>query len=233
MAVSAPNAVAPRTERQILADALLALLRARPVVLAWDQCNPAMAVLGLNAADLSEARARVGFPVHATPPGGTPDVTDVPAPAAPTDDHRPVVSVDGPPPPVRVGEAAYRQTEPHPPTRTRPATTARPTRAGELRCSRCREWKAMEAFRLRTDRIGSGTRRSACDECFSRDNRSRYVNLTARAELNAIGITLSIEEGDEVARLRCRKCGQALGTDDVEAEPTEFAHVICPPLLAS
>lgn len=218
------------TATEVLADGLLRLLRAQPVILGWDKAAAAMAVLGLSREDLSEARERGGdFVRHDTPDIDGHDFERATRPE-PTE---PVAVPDPADVTIMPGRTRRTAGKPVAVTRTmlhRPATRTRPVSdTGQLQCTRCRLWKDPGEFRLRTDRIGSGTRRSACDECFNRDNRERYVSLRAKAQLNAVGITLEILEGDEAAQLICVRCQEPLGLDDVETtQDVELAHVRCP-----
>lgn len=243
------------TAVEILSDGLLRLLRAKPTILPWDQVEPAMVVLGLTRDDLAEARARGGeFITHAVPPGqlaeddvvppshatggdpgGQPDDDVAPPDPAMTSGQPEDEPEDEPERPPGPAIVATRRAAGHPATTTRKMNHQAGTRArksneaGQLLCSRCGVFLDPDCFRLRTDRIGSGQRRSACDPCLSDASRSRYVTIETRGTLREIGITLAIQEGDDAARLLCVDCGQPLGVDDVRTRgEVALVHVVCP-----
>lgn len=172
------------------ADALLILLNARFVD--PEKAPGAMRVLGLSKGDMSEARRRVGALVSVPP--------------APVVMHsHPTYSWDDEKP------APLRQP-------TKAPTNARPIHEGQLRCSKCQKWKDEDEFSLRTDRIGSGTRRSACKSCHRLAGKERYLNVRAQEALTAIGVEFVVEEGDSSAKFICRSCGKPI-------EPGEDATV--------
>lgn len=201
--------------REHRADALLILGRAKLLVVGAFEAG--MAELGIDKGDMSAARARSDGRMTRAP---APTFTD------------PLTT-----------DRAWRSTEPHTRSPAEPKVYAphgrrgqRPTRSrpvgedGKLRCVRCGLDKIPEEFRLRSDRLGSGTRRSACDDCTARDQRARYLSVRTRADLNAVGLTFSVEDGDDVAGLTCLRCGNAITSgDDVTAGPVEVSHAgVCP-----
>jgi hypothetical protein len=181
------------------ADALLILLNARFVD--PSQTPGAMRVLGLDKSDMADARRRVGGMVAASP-----------APA----------------PPPAPSEPSYWDANPAPFRRpNKSPTTARPIHEGQLRCSQCQKWKDEEEFSLRTDRLGSGTRRSACKDCHRLAGRKRYLNVQAKASLSTLGVEFVVEEGDTSARFICAKCGQPIEPNDDATVVGEVEHSWC------
>ena len=195
-------------DEDVLPDALLAVLRAK--LLPWEAGDAAMAALGLNKGIMAEARARADRAEAMFEYGSD---TKRAAEPRPQGDRIPNVRT----PTYQRKAPAYRQ-----PTRQRPVSDD-----GDLCCSVCGKWKPAEEFMLRTDRIGSGTRRSACTPCHNERNKSRYLNVTAVAALNAVGLTFTVSEGDDAASLSCVLCGARLevGDDVTTAENVGVMHM--------
>lgn len=185
----------------IRADTLLALLTSRFVD--WSHCNGAMRVLGLTTADMSAAKKRLTFERI-----GVPVPVPVPEPEEPAPFRRPASK------PFKA------------PTVTRPVRIP-DGEAPQLRCSQCKEWKPAEAFSPRTDRPGSGTRRSACRDCHRLTGRRRYLNLEALDALGTVGLEFVVEAEDP-ARLVCAKCKRPIKPGEDASVAGEVGHVECP-----
>lgn len=190
------------TATDIRADTLLLLLNARFVN--PDRSLGAMRVLGLVGADMSAARRRVGLSV-AVPPVPVED-----EPAEPETITRRSTYVA--PPKARLSKAP---------------TNSRPVNEGKLRCSKCQEWKPEDQFGLRTDRLGSGTRRSACRDCHRKDGRQRYLNVKALDSLTLLGLDFVVEEGDSSAKFVCGRCGKPIEPGDDATLIGAVEHSTC------
>jgi hypothetical protein len=189
-----------------LPDALLAVMRAR--LLPWRHGEAVMGRLGVTKSEMARARNRPLPPAWQLQ--STKDAAE-PRPKGNT-----------------TGRDPLREYARKP---SKAPTTARPvTEDGQLRCSVCGKWKDPEDFKLRSDRIGSGTRRSACDPCHNAANRARYLNVEAKASLNAVGLSFTIQDGDEAASLSCASCGQRLevGQDVRTVHDSAIRHITCP-----
>ncbi len=184
------------------ADALLILLNARFVDPAFTA--GAMRVLGLSKEDMSEARRRVGAMV-AMPPHEPVGSTD--SPSADQEWGQPPTGLPRAP---HVAPSFERFRRP-----SKPATNARPVNHdGQLRCSKCQKWKDEDEFSLRTDRLGSGTRRSACKPCHRLAGKQRYLNVDAKGSLTLLGVDFVVEEGDTAGKFICAKCGKPIEQGD-------------------
>lgn len=76
-------------------------------------------------------------------------------------------------------------------------------------------WAPEVHFSKRTDH---GGRRSACDECQRGAQRLRRLDVKKRAALAEVGLEFVVADGDDVAGLVCKDCGQ-------EIVPGERVHV--------
>lgn len=176
------------------ADALLILLNARFVDPAMTM--GAMRVLGLSKVDMADARRRVGSLVSMPP-------------------HEPVGPTGTPSPEDQSWGTQPRPSSPPFRRPDRAPSTSRPvSHDGQLRCSKCSQWKDEGEFSIRTDRLGSGTRRSACKGCHRLAGRQRYLNVDAKGSLTILGLDFVVEEGDTSGKFICAKCGKPIEAGD-------------------
>jgi hypothetical protein len=189
-------------------DALLSVLRAKLVP--WTHADTAMYMLGITKGQMNEARYRASR---------IPELVDYPSTKDAAEPRPKGERIPYPRDPL----SNLRKAKP--PTRTRPVSED-----GDLLCTRCGKWLSPDNFKLRTDRIGSGGRRSACDPCHNAANRSRYLSVEAKASLNAVGLTFTIQDGDDAATLSCAACGMRLEVgDEVRTEhDSPIRHITCP-----
>jgi len=97
---------------------------------------------------------------------------------------------------------------------------------GRLQCSKCKAWKAPKDFSPRPNR--PGLYKSHCKACIAEAHRQRYLTLKKVEALNAVGLTFTVTDGDDVVGLSCTDCGQPIEVGQEVAGHTRLWHTACP-----
>jgi hypothetical protein len=96
---------------------------------------------------------------------------------------------------------------------------------GELRCSRCKEWKAPEHFSRRSG--SSWQYKSWCKPCMATRQRQRYLTVEKEAALNMAGLTFKVSDTDDVVGLSCAGCGEIIQAGDSVHADARLVHERC------
>lgn len=96
---------------------------------------------------------------------------------------------------------------------------------GELRCSRCKQWKPERSFSPRPRR--PGLFKSHCKDCMADQARIRYLSVRKMEALNAAGLTFTVSGSDDVVGLSCVGCGRQIVTGDIVYGDMRLCHVTC------
>lgn len=96
---------------------------------------------------------------------------------------------------------------------------------GELRCTRCKEWKAPDQF---SRRPGSTWQyKSWCKPCMATRQRQRYLTVEKEAALNMVGLTFLVSDQDDVVGLSCAGCGEVIEIGDSVHADARLVHERC------
>lgn len=96
---------------------------------------------------------------------------------------------------------------------------------GELRCSRCKEWKAPSEFSRRPR--STWQYKSWCKPCMASRQRQRYLTVEKEAALNMVGLTFTVGDNDDVVGLSCAGCGEVIEIGDSVHADARLVHERC------